>query len=136
MFSCWWFEEPRLPHSGPLVSRQPSCLSCHSRYLCRSSPPRLPPSPSGDSSHQSAFLLFLPSPGVPGTAVAALRTVPPFWLQPQHVGFETGSRQQDRAEFLEASRPANDSSWFQRQSLGTMHHAESDVRNLLYNQVC
>lgn len=27
MFSRWWFEEPRLPHWGPSVSRQPSSAS-------------------------------------------------------------------------------------------------------------
>lgn len=91
MFSCWWFEEPNLPHLDPpppLLTGSPSRFSSYSHYLLagmRHVAPLIPGPmlplalPSLGLFCLEHFLLSLPSPScAPGTAVAGLLKVPRF----------------------------------------------------------
>lgn len=101
MFSCWWFEEPNLPHSDPslpLLTGSPSLVSSsYSHYLLAGMrhivpliPGPLPPLslPSLGWFSLEHFLLFLPSPScAPGTAIAGFLKVPCFLVSAPQGGF-------------------------------------------------
>lgn len=106
----------------PLSAGSPPPLLLLLCYLCRSPPARLlpPASPCSSLLGQLPSERFPPLPSEPGCSLGVLpgdcrscaAQGAPFPASARQVGFQAGSRQRERAAFLEASHPAHDSSGF------------------------
>lgn len=138
MFSCWWFEEPNLPHSDPSL---PLLTGNPSLFLLLLSLPLSRNTPHCPTHSRPPCLVLL----FPPWEQSWLEHFPPLPSQPQvftgdghswaskGATFSTFSstrliprqevRQQERAqgtrraEFFEAFSSSFNSSWFQRHSL-------------------
>lgn len=137
MFSCWWFEEPNLPHSYPSL---PILTGNHSLFLSLLSLPLSRNMPHCPTCSRPPFpiLLFLPQ------GQSWLEHFPPFLSQSrlffgdchswafkattvssyssarlilrQEIRHQGRAHEQEEQNSHRLSHPANNISWFQRHS--------------------